>query len=209
MRARLRTYFIAGLIVFLPVAITFSIIVWLFRIVDSFLGWALPPLIGWAFPGLGLALSIMVILVIGALATNVLGRRVVGFFERLMLRIPLARSIYSATKSISDSLFLHRRAAFRTPVLIEGPRRGGIYRLGFVTGEISGVPEGRAVSVFIVATPNPTTGFLVFVPEAEARPLDMSVEDALKIVISGGIVATDLHIIPGRDPLRTAAGEDR
>ncbi|MGH2400189.1 MAG: DUF502 domain-containing protein [bacterium] len=208
MRARLRTYFIAGLIVVLPVAITFSIIVWLFRIVDSILGWALPPLFGWAFPGLGLALSIMVILVIGALATNVLGRRVVGFFERLMLRIPLARSIYSATKSISDSLFLQRAAAFRRPVLVEWPRKGGIYRLGLVTGEISGVPEGRAVSVFIVATPNPTTGFLVFVPEAEARPLAMSVEDALKIVISGGIIASDLHVMPASDPVGTAARED-
>lgn len=209
MRARLRTYFIAGLIVVLPVAITFSIIVWLFRIVDSFLGWALPPLFGWAFPGLGLALSIMVILAVGALATNVLGRRMVGFFERIMLRIPLARSIYSATKSISDSLFLHRSAAFRRPVLIEWPRKGGIYRLGLVTGEISGVPEGRALSVFVVATPNPTTGFLVFVPEAEARPLDMSVEDALKIVISGGIVATDLRTAPGPGPVRARALEER
>jgi len=101
MRSRLRTYFIAGLIVFLPVAITFSIIAWLFRIVDSFLGWLLPPLIGRDIPGLGLVASIVVIFFIGALATNVLGRRLVGFFERLMLRIPLARSIYSATKSIS------------------------------------------------------------------------------------------------------------
>lgn len=209
MRSRLRTYFVAGLIVFLPVAITFSIIIWLFRLVDSFLGWALPSLFGWAFPGLGLALSVLVILVIGALATNVLGRRVVGFFERLMLRIPLARSIYSATKSISDTIFLQRRAAFRRPVLIEWPRKGGIYRLGFVTGEVSGVPEGRALNVFIVATPNPTTGFLVFVPEAEAKPLAMSVEDALKIVISGGIIATDLQVVPPPGPVRTAAGEGR
>jgi len=209
MRSRLRTYFVAGLIVFLPVAITFSIIIWLFRLVDSFLGWALPSLFGWAFPGLGLALSVLVILVIGALATNVLGRRVVGFFERLMLRIPLARSIYSATKSISDTIFLQRRAAFRRPVLIEWPRKGGIYRLGFVTGEVSGVPEGRALNVFIVATPNPTTGFLVFVPEAEAKPLAMSVEDALKIVISGGIIATDLRVVPPPGPVRTAAGEGR
>lgn len=113
MRSRLRTYFVAGLIVFLPVAITFSIIIWLFRLVDSFLGWALPSLFGWAFPGLGLALSVLVILVIGALATNVLGRRVVGFFERLMLRIPLARSIYSATNPLA------------TPFSCSGGRRSG------------------------------------------------------------------------------------
>jgi len=109
MRHRLRTWFIAGLIVFLPVAITFSIIAWLFRIVDSFLGWLLPPLVGRPIPGVGLIASIVVIFVIGALATNVLGRRFVGFFEGMLLRIPLARSIYAATKSISATLFLQRR----------------------------------------------------------------------------------------------------
>jgi len=207
MRSRLRTYFIAGLIVFLPVAVTFSIIVWLLRLMDRFLGWLLPPLIGRSIPGLGLALSIVVILFIGALATNVLGRRLVAFFERLMLRIPLARSIYSATKAISDSILVQRRAAFRRAVLVEWPRKG-MYTVGFVTGETagpSGLPGERLISVFVVTTPNPTTGFVVFVPEAEARPLEMSVEDALKIVISAGIIAPDLR--PPRAPERRAAGE--
>jgi len=209
MRSRLRTYFIAGLIVFLPVAITFSIIAWLFRIVDSFLGWALPPLIGRDIPGLGLVASIVVIFIIGALATNVLGRRLVAFFERLMLRIPLARSIYSATKSISDTIFLQRRAAFQRPVLVEWPR-SGMYTIGFVTGEtfgLPGAPRGRALNVFVVTTPNPTTGFLTFDPEAEARTLEMSVEDALKIVMSGGIVSP--HLVSGTlaTPGPAAAGK--
>ncbi len=209
MRSRLRTYFIAGLIVFLPVAITFSIIAWLFRIVDSFLGWLLPPLIGRDIPGLGLVASVVVIFIIGALATNVLGRRLVGFFERLMLRIPLARSIYSATKSISDTIFLQRRAAFQRPVLIDWPHPG-MYTIGFVTGEtggVPGVPGGRVLNVFVVTTPNPTTGFLMLVPEPAARALPMSVEDALKIVMSGGIVSTHLASGPAASPGPAAAGE--
>jgi len=194
MRSRLRRYFIAGLIVFLPVAVTFSIIAWLFRLVDRLLGWLLPPLIGRDIPGLGLVTSVVVIFLIGGLVTNVLGRRVVGFFEGLMLRIPLARSIYSATKSISDTIFLQRRAAFQRPVLVEWPRRG-MFTIGFVTGDARGVPGasgGRGLSVFVVTTPNPTTGFLMFVPESEATVLEMSVEDALKIVMSGGIVSPTL-----------------
>ena len=174
MRHRLRTWFIAGLIVFLPVAITFSIIAWLFRIVDSFLGWLLPPLVWRPIPGVGLIASIVVIFVIGALATNVLGRRFVGFFEGMLLRIPLARSIYAATKSISATLFLQRRAAFRRPVLIQWPR-AGIYTVGFVTGDTVGLPTGRGVNVFVVSTPNPTTGFLTLVPEEEVQSLDMTV----------------------------------
>ncbi|HEY6102954.1 MAG TPA: DUF502 domain-containing protein [bacterium] len=207
MRHRLRTWFIAGLIVFLPVAITFSIIAWLFRVVDSFLGRLLPPLVGRTIPGVGLVLSILVIFFIGALATNVLGRRVVGFFESVMLRIPLARSIYAATKSISDSLFLQRRAAFRRPVLIQWPR-AGLYRLGFVTGDTVGLPEGAGVNVFVVATPNPTTGFLVLVPEAEALPLDMTVEEALRLVISGGIVSPPLQVRSGSPALTQSRPEE-
>lgn len=190
MRSRLRRYFIAGLIVFLPVAITFSVLLWLFRVMDSFLGWLVPLLIGRRIPGIGLVGSIVVILIMGALATNVLGRRLVGFFDRLMLRIPLARSIYSATKSISDTIFLQRRAAFQRAVLVEWPRRG-LYTVGFVTGESNETHAGtsmRLLSVFVVSTPNPTSGFLVLVPHDQVLPLEMSVEDALKMVISGGIV---------------------
>jgi uncharacterized membrane protein len=207
MRSRLRTWFIAGLIVFLPVVVTFSIIAWLFRIVDGLLGRLLPALVGRAIPGLGLVTSIVVIFIIGALATNVLGRRVVGLFERLLLRVPLARSIYSATKSISDTLFLQRRAAFRRPVLVEWPRRG-TYSIGFVTGSTDGLPAGgRALNVFVVSTPNPTTGFVMLVPERDAVALDMSVEDALKIVMSGGIVSSTLRI-SAREAARPAAVEE-
>lgn len=194
--SRLRRYFITGLIVFLPVAVTINILLWLFRTLDSFLGRLFTLLIGRPIPGLGLAASVAVILVIGVLATNVIGRRIVEFFERLMLRIPLARSIYSATKQLSDSIFGQRRAAFQRAVLIEWPRKG-VYTVGFVTGVSVGeaqakTPE-RVFNVFVVSTPNPTTGFLVLVPEEQVIPLEMSVEDALKMVMSGGIVSPPLR----------------
>lgn len=206
MRSRLRTYFIAGLIVFLPIAITFSVLAWLFRVMDSFLGWVLPPVIGREIPGLGLVASVVVIFLLGMLGTNVLGGRLVAFFERQMLRIPLARSIYSATKSVSDAIFQQRRGAFQRPVLVEWPR-AGMWTLAFVTGETPGFPGAqgrRMLNVFVVTTPNPTTGFLVFVPEDETRPLAMSIEDALKIVMSGGIVSAAL--IPQTMPRGGVAG---
>jgi len=198
MRSRLRTYFIAGLLVFLPLAVTFSILAWLFRILDSFLGRVVTPLYGREIPGLGLAATIVVVLVIGALVTNVLGRRLMEGFEALMLRIPLARSIYSATKAISDSIFIKRTGAFQRVVLVQWPRTG-MYILGFVTGDsgtrwIEG--RGRVLNVFMVTTPNPTSGFLMFVPEDETIPVELSVEDALKIVLSGGIVAPPDEALP-------------
>lgn len=191
MRARLRRYFIAGLIVILPFAVTLNVLLWALRLLDGLLGQMFVPLVGRAVPLLGLAALVLLIITTGMLATNVLGRRLVAWFDRLMLRIPMARSIYAATKQLSDGLFQERRAAFRRAVLIEWPRRG-LYTVGFVTGESRGetqakTPE-RVLNVFVVSTPNPTTGFLVLVPEDQVIPLEMSVEDALKLVMSGGIV---------------------
>src|SRR2546426_3460493 len=124
MRARLRRYFLTGLIVFLPIAITLSFLLWLFRTLDRFLGWLFTLLLGEPIPGLGLVATIAVIFLIGALTTNVLGRRLVGGFDRLMLRIPLARSIYSATKQLSDSIFLQRRGPLPRALLGGWPRAG-------------------------------------------------------------------------------------
>lgn len=203
MRSRLRRYFIAGLIVILPFAVTLNVLLWALRLLDGLLGQLFVPLVGRSVPLLGLAVLLLLIIATGMLATNVLGRRLVGWFDRLMLRIPMARSIYAATKQLSDSLFQQRRAAFRRPVLIEWPRRG-LYTVGFVTGESKGetqakTPE-RVLNVFVVSTPNPTTGFLVLVPEDQVRPLEMSVEDALKLVMSGGIVSPSWGALPLPQP---------
>lgn len=199
MRARLRRYFITGLIVILPIAVTANVLVWLFWTLDGFLGWLFTKWSGQVLPGVGLVAMIATILVAGALATNVLGRRIVGWFDRLVLRIPLARSIYSATKQLSDNILSQRGASFQRPVLVEWPRRG-LYTVGFVTGETGGrvqeLAGQRVLNVFIVTTPNPTSGFVILVPSDQVYSLDMTVEDALKLVMSGGIVSPTESRVP-------------
>src|SRR6059036_2467340 len=178
MRARLRRYFVTGLIVFLPIAITISVLLWLFRAFDRFLGWLFTLLFGEPVPGLGLVATIALIFLMGALTTN----------------------------QLSDSVFLQQRAAFQRAVLVEWPRQG-MYTVGFVTGETGGrtqeIAGRRVLNVFVMSTPNPTTGFLVLVPEDQVYPLDMSVEDGIKLMMSGGIVSPSrtqrpVAIEPGR-----------
>jgi uncharacterized membrane protein len=191
MRHRLRNYLIAGFFIVLPVGVTVFVLLALFRFLDSLLG-PVFRLFGVEIPGLGLVSGILLILVTGFMASNVLGRRLVSLFDAVMLRIPFARTIYSATKQFSDTIFQHNRAAFKEAVLIEWPRQG-LYTVGFVTGETRGEAQAktreRVLNVFVVTTPNPTTGFLCMVPESQAIRLEMSVEDALKLVVSAGIVA--------------------
>ncbi|MDR5694700.1 MAG: DUF502 domain-containing protein [Armatimonadota bacterium] len=205
LQSAIRNYFIAGLLTLLPVVITLSVLVWLFHLLDSVLGWAFTLLLGRTVPGLGLATSFLLVFVTGIFATNVLGRRMMGVVDRLMMQIPVARTIYSATKQLSDSILLRKRGAFQKVVLVEWPRKG-LFTLGFVTGETVGEAQEktaeRVFNVFIVTTPNPTTGFLVLVPESEIIPLEMKVEDGLKMVISGGIVTPpDMSQITIRNPL--------
>ncbi|MDR7521070.1 MAG: DUF502 domain-containing protein [Armatimonadota bacterium] len=191
MRHRLRTWLFTGLLVTLPVVVTAYVLVFLFRLLDNFLS-PVFRVFGIQVPGLGLLSGIALILLAGAFASNVLGRRIVQAFDRVMLRVPFARTIYSATKQLSDSLLQQNRAAFKQAVLLEWPRPG-LYTVGFVTGETRGEAQAktaeRVINVFVVTTPNPTTGFLCLVPESQVTPLEMTVEDALKLVVSAGIVS--------------------
>lgn len=191
MRHHLRTWLIAGLLVVMPLGVTVFILLALFRFLDNLLGPSFRLLLGTDVPGLGLIAGIVVILVVGALTSNIVGRRVVEGFDWLMMRIPLARTIYSATKQFSDSILSQNRGAFKEAVLVEWPRPG-LYSVGFVTGETRGEAQEktkeRVINVFIITTPNPTTGFLCLVPESQIIELEMSVEDALKLVMSAGIV---------------------
>jgi uncharacterized membrane protein len=202
MRHRLRNYLIAGLLVILPLAVTFYVFRALFRFLDSLLA-PIFSFFGLVIPGLGLVSGVILILVVGAMASNVIGRRVVHAFDRLILRIPFARTIYSATKQLGDSILQQNRAAFKEAVLMEWPREG-LYTIGFVTGETRGEAQAktkeRVVNVFVVTTPNPTTGFLCLVPESQIIPLDMTVEDALKLVVSAGIVVPPYREAPVSSP---------
>lgn len=206
--ARLRTYFLTGIVVTAPIGIT----AWLMWLVVDLFDRAVVPLIpdaynpseilGTTVPGVGIIIAFILVTLIGAFVTNVAGRFLVRFGDRLVSRVPVVRTVYGVLKQIFDAVLAQSANAFREVVLIEYPRRG-IWVIGFVTsstrGEVQRVTEEEMVNVFLPTTPNPTSGFLLFLPRKHCIPLDMSVEEGVKLVISGGIVS----------PPDTTAGEKR
>lgn len=194
---RLRAYFLAGILITAPIALTFYL-AWLFlRFVDHSVTPLVPArynpetYLPFALPGLGLVILVVFLTLVGALTANFVGRYLHRFFERLLARMPVIRGIYGASKQIFETVFAQRSNAFREAVLIEYPRQG-IWTIAFITGrtrgELAGVTDSEMVNVFIPTTPNPTSGFLLFVPRKDVIPLAMTVEEAIKLVISGGIV---------------------
>jgi len=143
-------------------------------------------------PGLGLILVVILVFVIGLLARNIVGRKIVRLGENIVDRIPLVRVLYAGVKQLLEPLFLQKTDAFKRVALLEYPRRGA-YVLGFITGESKGEVQSKTsknmINVFVPTTPNPTSGFYILIPEDELILLNMSVEDAFKLIISGGIVS--------------------
>lgn len=195
---RLRAYFLAGILITAPIALTFYL-AWLFlRFIDHSITPLIPErynpetYLPFAIPGLGLVILVVFLTLVGALTANFVGRYLHRFFERLLARMPVIRSIYGASKQIFETVFSQRSNAFREAVLIEYPRKG-LWTIAFITGrtrgELAGAADSEMVNVFVPTTPNPTSGFLLFVPRKDVIPLAMSVDDAIKLVISGGIVA--------------------
>ncbi len=197
---RLRNYFFTGLLVLVPVVLTGFIIWKLFLAVDGILrpfaykyilGRFGLELGGRQFPGIGFITLTILIIVTGAIARNYVGKKIVGFGDRLVESIPLINRIYGALKQISQALFSSKREVFKKVVLFEYPRKG-IYCIGFYTQDTRGTVQDAldedVVSLFLPTTPNPTSGFLLFVPKSEIIEIDLSVEEALKLVISGGAI---------------------
>ena len=193
--SRLRGWFLTGLLVTAPVLLTIYI-TWLF--VDVIDGWVkdiLPP--GFAdtiysnIPGIGIIIGGVAITIIGALAAGFFGRWLIAFGEKLLHRMPVVGTIYGASKQILETVMASQSDAFRDVVLVQYPRKD-LWVIGFVTGttkgEVQSAIEDETVNVFVPTTPNPTSGFLLFCPRNELRFLEMSVEDAVKLVVSGGIV---------------------
>ena len=190
----LRRYFIAGLLLWLPLIVTVWVIKVLVDLFDHSI--ALIPykyqpeqLLGFHLPGLGVILSILILIVTGLLITNYLGDRLLNAWERLLARIPLIRSIYSAVKKVSEALLQPSENAFRKVLLIEYPRKG-IWCVAFLTSAPLHINElnKEVISVFLPTTPNPTSGFLMLVPKEDIIELKISVEDALRMVMSLGVV---------------------
>jgi uncharacterized membrane protein len=212
---RLRRYLVAGLLIWLPLGATVVVFRLLLQLMDQLLFWlpvAYRPeaLFGVPIPGLGAILALLVLLATGMLVANLLGRRLVHAYERIMHRIPLVRSVYGASKKFAEVVFSDTGSSFKKVLLIEYPRRG-VYSMCFKTSddleEIQAKTGDTVITVFLPTTPNPTSGFILFVPRAEVVELEMSVEDALKMIISLGVVVPKWHPLHpvGPPPLVGAA----
>ena len=196
MLARIRRYLIAGLLFWLPVWVTVLVISFFVRIMDrsvALLPAHLQPeqLFGFNIPGLGIILSIGILLLTGLVVSNFLGKKLLLLWDNIVARIPLVRSIHSAVKQVLDSVLAPGGKAFRKVLLIQYPREG-LWSIAFQTGD--GIEQcctktgKQLITAFVPTTPNPTSGFLIMVPASEAQELDISIDDALKLVISLGVV---------------------
>lgn len=197
MMAAIRRWLLAGLLVLVPLAITVWVLDWIVGTLDQTLqilprSWQPDRLIGFHVPGFGVLLAVAIVLLIGAVATNFLGRRLVGWWDALLGRIPIVRSIYSSVKQVSDTLFSENGNAFRKALLVQWPREG-VWTIGFQTGTPGGDVvnhlNGEYLSVYVPTTPNPTGGYFVMLKRSDCIELNMSVDEALTYVISMGVVA--------------------
>ncbi|WP_281967851.1 DUF502 domain-containing protein [Roseovarius nanhaiticus] len=197
--ARLRARFLTGLVVILPVALTiwliWTMIGWVDGLVLPLIPYDLKPshYIGIDVRGVGVIVFLIFTILVGWVAKGLIGRTLIRFGENLVARMPVVRSIYSGVKQISETIFAQTERSFETACLIQYPRKG-IWAIGFIStqakGEIAGKAEtgGALMSVFLPTTPNPTSGFLLFLPKEDVIELEMTVEDAAKLVISAGLV---------------------
>lgn len=193
---RLRRYFVAGLLVWLPLVATGLVLGFAIRLIDRTL-LLLPAqyrpenLIGFEIPGLGVILTVILLLFTGLIVANFFGRKIVNAWESILSRIPLVRSVYGAVKQITSSLFADASQSFREVVLVEYPRRD-LWMLAFVTGDtpkkFKKVIGQELINIYVPTTPNPTSGFYLMVPPEDIRRLDIPVEVGLKMILSAGVV---------------------
>lgn len=194
---RLRAYFFAGVLVTAPAGLTFYMAWLLVSFIDQQVTGLLPgrynpnEFLPFSVPGLGLVILVVALILIGALTAGFVGRVLIRTSENILARMPIIRSVYGAVKQILETVLAQQSTAFRQVVLVEYPRRG-IWAIGFVSGltkgEVQNLTAEETVNVFLPTTPNPTSGFLLFVPRADLVVLNMSVEEGIKMVVSGGIV---------------------
>lgn len=194
---RFRGYLLAGIIVIAPISITIYLTYIFLTFVDSQVAKMLPK--DWhdiydsyvTLPGVGLLIAIVFFIVVGWLATNILGRFFIRMAEYVVDRMPIIRTLYNAIKQIFETIMASQSDAFREPVMMEYPRKG-IWSIGFVTGrskgEVQRLTDDETINVFIPTTPNPTSGYLLFVPKKDLIYLNMTVEQAIKLVVSAGII---------------------
>lgn len=200
--AKLRAYFFTGILVTAPLGLTIYVVWVVVNFVDTRIKAIIPSTyhpetyLPFKVPGLGLVFVLVGLTIIGALSAGVFGRYFVHLSEKLVNRMPIVRSVYSAVKQIIETVFSQQSSSFREVVMIEYPRKG-IWSLGFLTGKTKGevqeLTDDEVLNVFIPTTPNPTSGFLLFVPKQDVHHLNMSVEEGIKMIVSAGILTPDFH----------------
>ncbi|HET8759854.1 MAG TPA: DUF502 domain-containing protein [Nitrospiria bacterium] len=204
-RSRLKRYFVTGLLVVTPLWGTYLILKGLFFSLEGVLGNLLASYTQFYIPGLGIAVLVVLLLFVGMMATNIFGRKLVQSWEELLKHVPVVKTIYQVLKAVVDTFSIHNREQFSRVVLVEFPRKGQ-YSIAFVTGitrgEIQRITPDRLVNVYVPTTPNPTSGYFLFVPEQEIIPLSMSVEDGMKMIISGGMYTP----ASGEEPVASGSG---
>ena len=202
LKRRIRNVFITGLLITLPIALTYWILQLLFTNLDALspvftkvlidMGAPIPE--GYRIPALGLVITLLIILAVGWFTTNFFGKQMINLGESIVEKIPFVRKIYKGSKQVVQSIAHADTTAFRKVVLLEFPRRG-MLAIGFVTGsargEVQEYTREDVLNVFVPTMPNPTSGFLVFAPPEDLTEVDMSIEDGIKYVVSGGIVDTE------------------
>jgi len=193
----MKKYFITGLLVLVPLFITVWVLSSLIGMMDKSLlllptSWRPKALTGFEIPGVGALLTLLIIVVTGLIATNFFGKQLILMWESLLARVPVVKSIYASVKQVSDTLFSDSGNAFRQAVLVEFPRKGA-WTIAFITGtpggDVANHLHGDYVSVYVPTTPNPTGGYFLMMPRNEVVALEMSVDEALKYIISMGVVS--------------------
>jgi uncharacterized membrane protein len=202
----MKKYFITGLLIWVPLAITAWVLALIVRTMDQSL-LLLPAsvrpenLLGVYIPGIGVIATLFVVFLTGLVTANIIGQRLVRFWEGVLSRIPVVKSVYYSVKQVSDTLFSSSGEAFRKALLVQYPREG-IWTIAFQTGQpggdVANYLMGEYVSIYVPTTPNPTSGFFLMLPRKDVIELDMSVDEALKYIISMGVVAPPLHNPAGR-----------
>jgi uncharacterized membrane protein len=217
-RARLRTLLLGGLLILAPAYLTIYVLMILFRFMDGIFA----PLIdrtlsmalerpGTHVPGLGILLTLLVILFLGWLSTGVVGRRMIDSVEAFIRRIPVAKSVYGATKGVLVAVSRDQADAFKRVVLVEYPRLG-TYGIGFVTGGPArwgaGPAAGELIPVFVPTTPNPTSGYLLLVPQRELIECPITIEEGVRMIVSGGILPPEMIVAQARAAEERAAAPE-
>jgi len=209
----IRSKLIAGILFLIPLGFTYLVLKWLFNSVDNILAPYIESLIGRDIPGLGLAATIILVLLAGLLATNVFGKHMLSYIDRGLAKIPVVSGVYVSTKQFVEAIGSTSTKSFKRVVLVEYPRKG-LLTFGFVTKDVYTVvgKDGttkEVVNIFVPSTPNPTTGFLIVVQKSQVIGVDLSVEEGVKLVVSGGILApTRTCVLDDTRPLAESAGRE-